>query len=356
MCDPLATKVRPLPSCEVVVKEASKLGELKARLFEALTKPGAAPAEETGRRNPLPAHLAVPPPDLDAAEMAPGRFGTSAASLRLFKRSGARPGGLLRDSRTVRQAMSGGFDDKEVRHPSAVANPIPTPQPIPNPNPKPGHSDLGQASHLTPRTSHLTPHTSHLTPHTSHLSPRTSHLAPHTSHLTPHPSPLAQVAIQLLSHSEQLSDDALLVRWQLVGLPASELSRPSTPPLAASAISRSGTLCAQATWPMNSLLDCAATSTGVERAHISIAKPPTVGSKIVTPQLLSALKYASARVQTFTCTCTCTPQLLSALKYASARACACACVCETLTPQLLTYLRTYVLTYLRTYILTYLRT
>ena len=34
--------------------------------------------------------------------------------LRLYKRAGARTGAVLRDGRTLRQSLSGGFDDKEV--------------------------------------------------------------------------------------------------------------------------------------------------------------------------------------------------------------------------------------------------
>ena len=71
--DPLATKLRSGDACcELAISENLKIGELKRRLYSALSANGQL-------------HLA-----------------TSASALRLFKRSGARTGGLLRDAKTVR--------------------------------------------------------------------------------------------------------------------------------------------------------------------------------------------------------------------------------------------------------------
>jgi hypothetical protein len=71
--DPLATKLRSGDACcELAISENLKIGELKRRLYSALSANG----------------------QLSLA--------TSASALRLFKRSGARTGGLLRDAKTVR--------------------------------------------------------------------------------------------------------------------------------------------------------------------------------------------------------------------------------------------------------------
>ena len=71
--DPLATKLRSGEACcELAISENLKIGELKRRLYSALSANG----------------------QLSLA--------TSASALRLFKRSGARTGGLLRDAKTVR--------------------------------------------------------------------------------------------------------------------------------------------------------------------------------------------------------------------------------------------------------------
>ena len=71
--DPLATKLRSGDACcELAISENLKIGELKRRLYSALSASG----------------------QLSLA--------TSASALRLFKRSGARTGGLLRDAKTVR--------------------------------------------------------------------------------------------------------------------------------------------------------------------------------------------------------------------------------------------------------------
>ena len=48
---------------------------------------------------------------------------------------------------------------------------------------------------------------------------------------------------------------------------------------------------AQSSWPMEKLLDEASSCCGVERSRLSIAKPPTVGSKALTQKLLAALKW-----------------------------------------------------------------
>ena len=70
---PLATKLRSGDACcELAISENLKIGELKRRLYSALSANG----------------------QLSLA--------TSASALRLFKRSGARTGGLLRDAKTVR--------------------------------------------------------------------------------------------------------------------------------------------------------------------------------------------------------------------------------------------------------------
>lgn len=52
-----------------------------------------------------------------------------------------------------------------------------------------------------------------------------------------------------------------------------------------------GTLCAQSSWAMDALLDEAAKCCGVPREHLSIAKPPTVGSKNLTSKLVAALRW-----------------------------------------------------------------
>ena len=71
--DPLATKLRSGDACcELAISENLKIGELKRRLYSALSANGQL------------------------------RLATSASALRLFKRSGARTGGLLRDAKTVR--------------------------------------------------------------------------------------------------------------------------------------------------------------------------------------------------------------------------------------------------------------
>ena len=71
--DPLATKLRSGDACcELAISENLKIGELKRRLYSALSANG----------------------QLSLA--------MSASALRLFKRSGARTGGLLRDAKTVR--------------------------------------------------------------------------------------------------------------------------------------------------------------------------------------------------------------------------------------------------------------
>ena len=76
--DQLATKVAATASATLAVAQSTKVGALKSKLVEAL--------------------------GLDC----------SPHCLRLYKRSGARPGVVLRDGRTVRQSLTGGFEDKEV--------------------------------------------------------------------------------------------------------------------------------------------------------------------------------------------------------------------------------------------------
>ena len=58
----------------------------------------------------------------------------------------------------------------------------------------------------------------------------------------------------------------------------------------------SGTLCAQASWSADRLLDEAATSSGVARERLSIAKPPTVGAKALTPKLVASLKWDDPKI------------------------------------------------------------
>ena len=258
-CDALATKVKPAHCCEVVVPESLRISELKKRLHAALSE---LPAE--GSRGGAQSSGAAAGTGGAAATLQKAQ---AAGALRLFKRSGARPGGLLRDSRTLRQAMTGGFDDKEV-------------------------------------------------------------------------------AVQELSHEEKLSDDALLIRWQLIAsgssadgkldssggksggeapsataqsdralapppLPTDATPAPASaapaaappptpppPPAGPSSVfvRRGGTLCAQSSWSTAQLLDELSACSGVDRARLSMAKPPTVGSKALTTALVNSLKWDDQKV------------------------------------------------------------
>ena len=57
-----------------------------------------------------------------------------------------------------------------------------------------------------------------------------------------------------------------------------------------------GTLVAQSSWATGKLLEAAAAGCGVPLARLSLAKPPTVGSKALTPKLLAALKWDDPKV------------------------------------------------------------
>lgn len=239
--DGLASKVRGDSVCEVAIKESASVADLKAALLPRLLSrheaAAAAPGGGAGGGG-----------GGEDAEVR-ARLQAGAAALRLYKRSGVRPGGLLRDGKSLRQSLSGGFDDK-------------------------------------------------------------------------------QVAVQLLSSPEVLTDETLLVRWTLIAPPATAPSdgadaaasaAPAEPPPAVAAMgggdspppplpapppppppppapapaaaSRSGTLATLSSGSAETLLAAAAACTGVARGSLSVAKPPTVGSKALTPALLAGLKW-----------------------------------------------------------------